>query len=58
MIEDALARCESALGGGDQARTLLQEGPGITRMLVWASGPDGDRQAWDVAVPLPANAAG
>ena len=57
MIEDALARCESALGGGDQARTLLQEGPGITRMLVWASGPDGDRQTWDVAVPLPANAA-
>jgi hypothetical protein len=48
MIENALARPESA---------LLQQGSGVTQMLVWANGPDGDRQAWDVAVPLPAGAA-
>jgi hypothetical protein len=57
MIENALARFESALEGADQARMLLQQSPGVARMLVWASGPDGDKKAWDVAVPLPAGAA-
>lgn len=56
MIDDALAKAESALGGADQARILLQ-GAGSPRMLVWANGSDGDRQAWDVVVQLPASAA-
>jgi hypothetical protein len=50
MIEDALGKViESAPGGANQVRMLLQ-GAGVHRGLVWANGPDGDRQAWDVAV--------
>ncbi len=49
MVGDAYAKTESALGGADQMRKLLQ-GAGVPRVLLWADGPDGGRQAWDVAV--------
>ena len=57
MIEDALAKAESALGGAEEARELPQHGPGVPRMLVWADGPDGDKKMWDVAVQPPGKAA-
>jgi len=57
MIEDALAKgIESAPGGADQARILLQNADS-PRMLAWGNGPDGERKAWDVAVEPPAAAA-
>jgi len=52
-IEYALAKViESAPGGADQARILLQAA-GLPRMLVWGDGPDGERRAWDVAIEPP-----
>jgi len=57
VIEDALAKAiDSAPGGADQARILLQAA-GAARMIVWADGPDGEKQAWDVAVEPLADAA-
>jgi hypothetical protein len=56
-IKAAFAKFEPALRDADQVRTRTQ-GPGVHRMLVWGTGPDGERQAWDVAVELPANAPG
>ncbi len=49
-IERAVANVTQALPeGADQSRILSQES-GQYRTLVWCDTPDGERQAWDVAI--------